>query len=75
MFIMMEPLALSLDAPSLSSCGCALCRLSFAKNASEGIVLRCCAFVAVMQAAEVWNLDDRTDARDLPNMRTLLVEC
>ena len=48
--------------------------LSFAKNASAGIALRCRAFVAVMQAAEVWNLDDRTDARDLPNMRTLLVE-
>jgi hypothetical protein len=49
-------------------------RLSFAKNASAGIALRCRAFVAVMQAAEVWNLDDRSDARDLPNMRTLLVE-
>jgi len=48
--------------------------LSFAKNASAGISLRCRAFVAVMQAAEVRNLDDRSDARDLPNMRTLLVE-
>ena len=48
--------------------------LSLAKNASAGIALRCRAFVAVMQAAEVRNLDDRSDTRDLPNMRTLLVE-
>ena len=48
--------------------------LSFAKNASAGIALRCRAFVTVMQAAKVRNLDDRSDTRDLPNMRTLLVE-
>ena len=48
--------------------------LSFAKNASAGIALRCSAFATVMQAAEVRNLDDRSDTRDLPNMRTLLVE-
>jgi uncharacterized membrane-anchored protein YitT (DUF2179 family) len=48
--------------------------LSFAKNASAGIVLRCRAFVTVVQAAKVRNLDDRSDTRDLPNMRTLLVE-
>jgi hypothetical protein len=28
----------------------------------------------VMQAATVRNLGDRSDTRDLPNMRTLLVE-
>jgi hypothetical protein len=49
-------------------------RVTFAKNASAGIALRCRAFVAVMQAAEVRNLDDRSDTRDLPHMRTLLVE-
>ena len=48
--------------------------LSFAKNASAGIALRCRTFVTVMQAAEVRNLDDGSDTRDLPNMRTLLVE-
>jgi hypothetical protein len=48
--------------------------LSFAKNASAGIALRCRAFVTVMQAAKVRNPDDRSDTRDLPNMRTLLVE-
>jgi hypothetical protein len=48
--------------------------LSFGKNASAGIALRCRAFVTVMQAAEMPNLDDRSDTRDLPNMRTLLVE-
>jgi transposase-like protein len=48
--------------------------LSFAKNASAGIALRCRAFVTVMQAAEVRNLDDRSGTRDVPNMRTLLVE-
>ena len=47
---------------------------SFAKNASAGIALRGRTFVTVMQAAEVRNLDDRSDTRDLPNMRTLLVE-
>ena len=49
-------------------------QLSFAKNASAGIALRCRAFVTVMQAAKVRNLDDRSDTRDLPNMPTLLVE-
>ena len=48
--------------------------LSFAKNVSAGKALRCRAFVTVMQAAEVGNLDDRSDTRDLPNMGTLLVE-
>jgi DNA invertase Pin-like site-specific DNA recombinase len=48
--------------------------LSFAKNASAGIALRCRAFVGVMQATEVRNLDDLSGTRDLPSMRTLLVE-
>jgi hypothetical protein len=47
---------------------------SFAKNASAGIVLRRNAFITVMQAAEVRNLDDPSDTRDLPCMRTLLVQ-
>jgi hypothetical protein len=48
--------------------------LSFAKNASAGIVLRRNAFITVVQAAKVRDLDDRSDTRDLPNMWTLLVE-
>jgi hypothetical protein len=48
--------------------------LSFAKNAFVGIALRCNAFITVMQAAEARNLDDPSDARDLPCMWTLLVE-
>ena len=48
--------------------------LSFAKNAFAGIGLRCNAFITVMQAAEVRNLDDPSDTRDLPCMWTLLVE-
>ena len=39
-----------------------------------GIALRCRAFVTVMQAAEVRNLDDRSDTRELPNLRTLFVQ-
>jgi hypothetical protein len=66
--------ALCLLALAASTTQAQLNRLSFAKNASAGIALRCRAFVAVMQAAEVRNLDDRSDARDLPTMRTLLVE-
>ena len=49
-------------------------KLSFAKNVSAGIASRYRAFVAVMQAAEMRNLDDRSDTPDLPNMGTLLVE-
>ena len=48
--------------------------LSFAKNVSVGIALRCRAFVTVMQAAKMRNLDDRSHTRGLSNMRTLLVE-
>jgi hypothetical protein len=48
--------------------------LSFAKNAFAGIALRCNAFITVMQAAKVRNLDDPSDTRDLPCMWTLLVE-
>src|SRR5215471_6222084 len=48
--------------------------LWFAKNESAGIALRCNAFITVMQAAEVRNLDDPSDTRDLPCMWTLLVE-
>ena len=42
--------------------------LSFAKNASAGIALCCNAFITVMQASEVRNLDDPSDTRDLPRM-------
>ena len=48
--------------------------LSFAKNAFVGIALRCNAFITVMQAAEVRNLGDPSDTRDLPCMWTLLIE-
>ena len=48
--------------------------LSFAKNAFAGIALRCNAFITVMQANEVRNLDDPSDTRDLPSMWILLVE-
>jgi CubicO group peptidase (beta-lactamase class C family) len=40
--------------------------LSLAKNASAGIALRCSAFITLMQAAEVRNLDHPSDTRDLP---------
>src|SRR5262245_33298693 len=53
---------------------CTLLMLSFAKNASAGIALRCSAFITVMQAAEVRDLDDPSDTRDLPCVRTLLIE-
>ena len=36
--------------------------LSFAKNASANITLRCDAFIAMMQAAELRDLDDPSDA-------------
>jgi hypothetical protein len=49
-------------------------KVSCATNASAGIALCCRAFVTVMQATEVRNLDDRSETRDLPNIRTLLVE-
>ena len=48
--------------------------VSFAKNASAGIVLSGRTFVTVMQAAEVRNRDDRSDTQDPAKMRTLLVE-
>ena len=48
--------------------------LSFAKNASAGIALRCRAFVTVMQPTEVRNLDDLSDTGDLPCMWALLVQ-
>jgi hypothetical protein len=54
--------------------GIIACDLSFAKNASAGIASRCNAFITVMQAAKVRNLDDPSDTRDLPSVRTLLVE-
>jgi hypothetical protein len=38
----------------------------FAKNASADITLRCNAFITVMQAAELPDLDDLSDPRDLP---------
>ena len=51
-----------------------MAKVSCATNASAGIALCCRAFVTVMQATEVRNLDDRSETRDLPNIRTLLVE-
>ena len=49
-------------------------RLSFAKNASGSFALCCNAFITVMQTAKMRDLDDPTDARDLPSIRTLLVQ-
>ena len=46
--------------------------LSFAKIAYGDISLRCNAFVTVMQAAELWDLNDPSDTRDLPRKGTLL---
>jgi hypothetical protein len=43
--------------------------LSFAKNASAGVALRCRKFVTVMQATDVRNLVGRSETRDLPNYR------
>jgi hypothetical protein len=48
--------------------------LSFAKNASADMSLRGNAFITVMQTAELRDLDDPADTRDLPRHRTLLVE-
>ena len=46
--------------------------LSFAKNVSVSMTLCCNAFITVMQAAEVRDLNDPANARDLPSIRTLL---
>ena len=51
-----------------------LALLSFAKIAYGDISLRCNAFITVMQAAELWDLNDPSDTRDLPRKGTLLVE-
>jgi glycosyltransferase involved in cell wall biosynthesis len=48
--------------------------LSFAKIAYGQISLRCNAFVTVMQPAELWDLNDPSDTRDLPRKGTLLGE-
>ena len=48
--------------------------LSFAKNASADMSLRGNAFITVMQTAELRDLDDPADTRDLPRNWTLLVE-
>ena len=48
--------------------------MPIAKNASADMSLRCIAFITVMQTAELWDLDDPADTRDLPRNRTLLVE-
>jgi hypothetical protein len=36
--------------------------LSFAKNGSGNVSLRCNAFITMMQAAELWDLDNPSDA-------------
>jgi hypothetical protein len=48
--------------------------VSFAKNASADMSLRGNAFITVMQAAELRDLDDPSPARDSPRKWTLLVE-
>jgi hypothetical protein len=48
--------------------------LSFAKNTSTVISLSGYALIAVMQTAELRDLDYLSDARDLPRKWTLLVE-
>jgi len=47
---------------------------SFAKNASADMSLRGNAFITVMQTAELRDLDDPSDTRDLQWKWTLLVE-
>ena len=39
-----------------------------------GIALRCNEFITVMQAAEVRDLKDLANARDLPSIRKLLLQ-
>src|SRR6266700_4846370 len=48
--------------------------LSFAKNSSADMSLRHNAFITVMQAAELRDLDDPSRTRDLARKWTLLVE-
>ena len=48
--------------------------LWFAKNASANISLRRNAFIAVMQAGELRNLDDPSHTQDWPRKWTLLVQ-
>src|SRR5688572_25801949 len=48
--------------------------LSFAKNTSAVMSLSGYALIAVMQTAELRDLDNLSDARDLPRKWTLLVE-
>ena len=48
--------------------------LSFAKNSSADMSLRHNAFITVMQAAELRDLDDPSRTRDLTRKWTLLVE-
>ena len=48
--------------------------LSFAKNASADMSLRRNAFITVMQAAELRDLNDLSRTRDSPKKWTLLVE-
>jgi|SRR5579863_6097580 len=51
-----------------------LVNLCFAKNASADMSLRGNAFITVMQTAELRDLNDPADTRDLPRNWTLLVE-
>ena len=60
----------SLFAPHISG----FLILSFAKNASAYMSLRRNAFITVMQAAELRDLDDPSYTRDLTRKWTLLVE-
>ena len=48
--------------------------VSFAKIASADVSLRCNAFITVMEDAQLWDLNDPSDPRDLPRKWTLLVE-
>ena len=48
--------------------------LTFAKNASAGMSLRCNAFITVMETAELRDLDDFSDTRHRSRKWALLVQ-
>ena len=48
--------------------------LSFANNRSGYKLLCCSTFIPVMEAAELWNCDDLSNAQHLSRKRTLLSE-
>ena len=67
-------LALAAQENSWRHPGLVSCYLWFAKNASANMSLSRNALIAVMQAAELRDLDDPSHTRDSPRKWALLVE-